>query len=196
MTGTRNDYANGAMEQVVADCFGALLAAIRRSEQRWRDHAVEALRDHDDARAGEYLVAVQRTAEAAGEVEALFNKRKDTWSAPPAITASAPRMPHPKGTGSRLRVHLNGKVLEYSSAAETFARTIAEIGVERVARLGKTLSGIPLIASSAAPDYQQQFALGEHHICTHSNTQTKKRLLDQIATELGIPLRVEITSEK
>lgn len=194
MTEIRKDNAHGPMEQSVVDCFVTLLAAIRNSEERWRDRLLEAGGNRDKARSDECMVAVQRTAEAGGEVETLFNKWKSRWPTVPAIPVPpAPPSP-PKSPRSKLRVHINGKVLEHSTAAETFARTLAEIGIERVARLGKTLSGIPLVSKSAAPDYQEQFVLGEYRICTHANNPTKKRVLDQIANELKIPLKVEIST--
>jgi hypothetical protein len=193
MTEIRKDNANGPMEQAVADCFDTLLAAIRKSEDSVRDRAAEAVRNRDDARARDYLAAVQRTVEAGGEVEALSNKWKSRLPAVPAIPAPPTLPSHPKGPRSKLRVHLNGDILEYSTAKETFARTIEKIGIEPVARLGKTLSGFPLVSKFAAP-YQEQFVLGEYRICTHANNRTKKRRLNQIATELGVSLKVEITA--
>ena len=103
--------------------------------------------------------------------------------------------PHSKRPGSKLRVHLNGKVIEFSDAAETFARAIEDIGIERVTRLGKVLSGIALIGTVKAAGYQQQFMIGEYYVCTHSNTPTKKRLLEEIGAELRVPLHAEITSD-
>jgi hypothetical protein len=193
MTEIRKGNANGPMEQAVADCFDTLLAAIRKSEESLRDRVAEAVRNRDDTRAREYMATIQLAVESAGEVEALSNRWKSRLPAVPAIPAPPTQPSHPKSPRSKLRVHLNGKVLEYSTAAETFARTIAEIGIERVAHLGKKLSGIPLVSKVAAPDYQEQFVLGEYRICTHANNRTKKRLLGQIAAELRILLKVEIT---
>ncbi|MEK7995660.1 MAG: hypothetical protein AAB403_17815 [Planctomycetota bacterium] len=196
MTEKSNGHANVAMDQAAADCFGALLTAIRTSADEWRMRAAEALLDRDDARAEECLRAIQRITEAADEVETVYHKWKDRWPTLAAAPATTPSLaPHTKRPGPKLRVHLNSKVIEYSGAAETFARTIEAIGIERVARLGKVLSGIALVGTSKATGYQQQFAIGEFYVCTHSNTQTKKRLLEEIASELRVPLRVEITSE-
>jgi hypothetical protein len=190
MTEIRKDNANGPMEQAVADCFDTLLAAIRKSEESLRDRVAEAVRNRDDARAREYMATIQLAVESAGEVEALSNKWKSRLPTVPAIPAPPTQPSHPKGAGSKLRVHLNGQALEYPTAAETFARTIEKIGIEQVAHLGKTLCG-PLIGTSVVPG-RGQFVVGQYRICTHSNTQTKKRLLDEIGTELRIPLKVEI----
>ena len=196
MTDKGNGHPNSAMDQAVADCFGALLAAIHTSADEWRARATEALQARDDARAQDFLRASQRITEAAGEVETVYHKWKDQWPVLAAAPAAARTpAPHTKRPVSKLRVHLNGRVIEYRYAAETFARTIEAIGIERVARLGKVLSGIALVGTSKATDYQQQFAIGKFYVCTHSNTPAKKRLLEEIAAELGVPLRVEIISQ-
>lgn len=197
MTEKSNGHANAARDQAVTDCFSAVLAAIYTTADDWRMQAAEALLDRDDSRAQECLRAIERIMEAAGEVETIYRKWKDRWPAAAAAPATAPSLaPHPKRPGSKLRVHLNGKVIEYSDAAETFARSIEDIGIERVTRLGKVLSGIALIGTSKATGYQQQFAIGKFYVCTHSNTQTKKRVLEEIAAEVGVQLRVEVSSEK
>ncbi len=196
MTDKGNGHPNSAMDQAVADCFGALLGAIQTAADEWRMRAAEALLDRDDARAQDCLAAIKRIGEAAEEVETVCRRWKDRWPVLPAAATARPSPhPHTKRPGSKLRVHLNGKVIECSDAAETFARTIEAIGIERVARLGTVLSGIALIGTSKATDYQQQFAIGEFYVCTHANNQTKKRLLEEIAAELGVPLGVEIISQ-
>jgi hypothetical protein len=196
MTQKQDSDSNMAKDQAVMDCFGTLLAAIYASADDRRMHAAEALLDRDDARAQGCLQAIEIITEAAGEVGTICQKWKDRWLAPAPAPATAPGLtPHPKRPGSKLRVHLDGTVIESSHAAETFARTIEDIGIERVARLGKILSGIPLIGTAKAADYQQQFMIGGFYICTHSNTPTKKRLLEEIGAELRVPLRAEIISD-
>jgi len=166
------------------------LAAILRAEEHRRDDAIEALGKRDDAGARECMATVQRIAQIAEELQVLYQK----WETirPESASSEPPPLPRPKGGRSQLRAHLNGKVLECWTAAETFARTIEEIGIARVQNLGKALSGIPLIQTSPASGYQNQFKVGGFYICTHSNTRTKERLLNEIANELGIGLRVEI----
>jgi hypothetical protein len=196
MTQKQNSDVNMAKDQVVVDCFGALLAAIYAFADDRRMHAAEALLDRDDAGAQGFLQAIVSITETAGEVETSSQKWKDRWLAPASAPVTVPDLtPHPKRPGSKLRVHLDGKAIQSSHAAETFARTIEDIGIERVARLGKGLSGIPLIGTAKAADYQQQFMIGGFYICTHSNTPTKKRLLEEISAELRVPLHAEIISD-
>jgi len=77
MTEKSNSHADASMDQPVADCFGALLAAIYTSADDWRMRAAEALQARDDARAQECLLAIQRIMEAADEVETVYHKWKD-----------------------------------------------------------------------------------------------------------------------
>ena len=196
MSAISNGNSNSAMDQTVAERFDALLAAIHASADDWRRRTNEALSDRDDMGAQECLAAVQQITEAAGEVETVYQMWKGRWP----VRAASPRTgqsvrPHTKHLGEKLRVSLSSKVFEYPTAAETFARTLEEIGIEQVARLDKTLSGIPLIAMSKVPTYQQQFAIGQFYVCTHSNTREKKHLLEEIAAELGVALSVEIISK-
>lgn len=196
MTEKSTGSSSATMDEAVAHCFGAVVAAIHAAADDRRMQAAEALLDCDDARAQECLASIESIMETAREVEVIYHKCKERWPALVVVHATTPNVvPHPKRPGSKLRVHLNGKAIEYSDAAETFARSIDQIGIERVARLGRVLSGIPLVGRSRAAGYQQQFAVGQFYVCTHSNTQTKKRVLEEIAADLGVQIRVEVSSE-
>jgi hypothetical protein len=179
------------IDRAVADCFDALLDALRRCADDHRAWAAEALGKRNDAVAKRCLHAVEHIMETIDKVEAVYRNCKDGWPSPPP---PPPPTPCPRRRRSTLRVHLNHKVIEFPTAAETFARAIEEIGVERVAHLNKVLCGIPLISTSEVGSYQEQFRIGKFKICTHSNTKEKKRLLEKIAVELGVPLRVEIVT--
>lgn len=195
MSENSNARPTAGMDRPVVECFDALIAAINNAADGWRMRAAEAYLDRDDAGAQECARAIKCIAEAAADAETLYDKLKRSWPAASTPFAFRSLAHNRKRPGSKLRVQLNGNIIEHPDAAETFARTIEEIGIERVARLGKTLSGIALIGTSRATDYQQQFAIGDFYVCTHSNTQTKKSVLDQIAAELGLHLRAEVVSE-
>jgi hypothetical protein len=88
-------------------------------------------------------------------------------------------------------VRLNGRTIECPTAAETFATAVAEIGAKRVMDLGLRLCGIPLVSRERTGEYQSQHEVDGYFICTHSNTDDKRRLLDEIASGLEIPMTVE-----
>jgi hypothetical protein len=83
-------------------------------------------------------------------------------------------------------------VIERPTAAETFATALELMGLERVAPLGKRLSGIALVSKIPGDGYQSQIRKGDWYITTHSDTADKKKLLQDIGAELNIPVRVEV----
>ena len=86
----------------------------------------------------------------------------------------------------------NGEEINHKISATTFAEVIEKLGIERVKGLNK-VDIIPLISTSKHPNYIQRKS-GRYYIMTNNNTKKKKVLLEQIATDLGEPLRVEIVN--
>ena len=100
-----------------------------------------------------------------------------------------------KKTLTRLVVTMpNGTEIAHSNASDTFVEVIQKLGIPEVENLNKTCNGVPLISTSDNPTYTQR-KLGKYYIITHSQTQTKKRLLEEIASDLGITLKVEIVQK-
>jgi hypothetical protein len=58
--------------------------------------------------------------------------------------------------GGRLRVTVVGKVIQENTLAETFVEALKVFGLERVAKLDKKVTSIPLIARTPTKDYQTQ----------------------------------------
>lgn len=99
--------------------------------------------------------------------------------------------PHTKGRKTTLRVTLkSGRVVQRPTAASTFADVIEQLGFESVRKLGLAVSGVPLIDIKRHDKYNQE-RRGPFFIATHSNTKTKKELLEQIGRRLGKPLSIE-----
>lgn len=88
---------------------------------------------------------------------------------------------------------LNGEVINHKRASNTFVEVIEKLGIERVKDLNKKYI-IPLISDSEHPKYNQGKS-GNYYIMTGSSTKTKKRLLDEIALDLGVRLDVEIVDK-
>ncbi|MBK1886297.1 MULTISPECIES: hypothetical protein [unclassified Marinobacter] len=100
--------------------------------------------------------------------------------------------PHSKGARTALRVTLaNGCVIQSNTAAQTMADTIEYFGVENVRALQFTVNGIELVSTSKHPKYGQT-RVGNFFICTHSNTESKKKMLERLAIKLNRPLTVEV----
>lgn len=96
------------------------------------------------------------------------------------------------GARKKLRVTLAGKVFQESKATDTFVNVLECIGLERVAKLNKRLSGIPLVSKTAKTDYQSQRKVGGWYITTHSSVNDMKKLLDEIGKELDLLMTVTV----
>ena len=102
-----------------------------------------------------------------------------------------PSRPLSKGPPTRLVVTMpSGEKVAYGAGADTFAKVIEKIGIERVRNLRQTY-GISLISTSRHPKYAQR-KIGQYYILTQINTQRKKQILETIASNLGVRLEVEI----
>lgn len=93
--------------------------------------------------------------------------------------------------GGRLRVTVAGKVIQQHTLAETFAETLKVFGLERVAKLDKIVTSIPLIARTPTKDYQTQVRCDGWFITTHVNKVTATTVLKEIAKALNMPLKIE-----
>ena len=100
--------------------------------------------------------------------------------------------PHKKGPRTNLRITLpNGRVIQRPTAAQAMADAIEAIGLDRVKSLGLTVSGVPLVGTDKHPKYGQT-PVGKFLICTHSNTKSKKDILQNVVKSLGADIRVEV----
>ena len=106
---------------------------------------------------------------------------------------SAPVDPNPgRAARTRLKVTFpDGLVIQEETAALTFALVIERLGMEQVASLGWRVNSEPLMSRHQSQNYYQE-KVGSWFIMTHSNTNYKKRILDGLAMQLGVPIRVEI----
>jgi len=94
-------------------------------------------------------------------------------------------------SGGRLRVRISGKVIEEGTIAETFVETLKVFGLDKVARLNKVVTSIPLIGRQQATGYQSQRHCNGWYITTHVNKQTATTVLEEIGRELQMPVKIE-----
>ena len=94
-------------------------------------------------------------------------------------------------SGGGLRVRVAGKVIEEGTIAETFVETLKVFGLDKVARLNKVITSIPLIARQQATGYQAQKQCNGWYITTHVNKSSAKILLEEIAKALNIEVKIE-----
>ena len=88
----------------------------------------------------------------------------------------------------------NGEKVNHKVSATTFVEVIEKLGIERVRGLNK-VDIIPIISTHKDDKYNQHQS-GQYYIMTHNSNKKKKRLLEEIASELGEPLlKVEIVEK-
>ena len=85
----------------------------------------------------------------------------------------------------------NGTEIDHSNASDTFVEVIEMLGIQQVKNLNKMLSGFALISTANHLTLTQREVDG-YYLVTHSDTKTKKGLLEEIARDLGVTLKVEI----
>jgi hypothetical protein len=85
----------------------------------------------------------------------------------------------------------DGTEIHHQVAAETFAATLNKLGLERVRSLNKKVNGFPLVSNERSDKYDQVKS-DTLLVMTHSNTESKKRMLEEIAKELAVLLKVQI----
>lgn len=93
--------------------------------------------------------------------------------------------------GSLLRVTLAGNVIEEPTIKETFVKTLRVFGLDRVAKLNKTVTSVPLLARTPVNGYQNQRRCDGWFITTHVNMYTAKNVLEEIGRQLNMPVKVE-----
>ncbi|WP_411728278.1 hypothetical protein [Methyloglobulus sp.] len=93
--------------------------------------------------------------------------------------------------GCLLRVTVADKVIEEATIKETFVKTLRAFGLERVARLNKVVSSVPLLARTPVNGYQNQRRCDGWYITTHVSMQTATTVLEDIGKQLNMPLKVE-----
>ena len=81
----------------------------------------------------------------------------------------------------------DGRWISEDTAIDTFIEVIKELGIEEVKKLDLSVNGIPLVADCDYPDKAQrkvEIETGTYYIVSGTNTEKKKRILDNIAVWL------------
>lgn len=98
-----------------------------------------------------------------------------------------------KSKKTRLSVSFpDGVIIERTYAYETFVEAIQKIGIEKVADLGMTWVGLPLVSKEKDNFYNQHEIDKGWWIVTHSATNQKRLQLEEISQKLNIGLKVDI----
>lgn len=84
----------------------------------------------------------------------------------------------------------DGHPIRCESQAKTFGLVIETLGTARVRDLGKTVGRRDLVSNHRV--YPSCYPSGPYYIFTNMNVESKKALLEEIASDLPVSLQVEI----
>lgn len=127
-----------------------------------------------------------------GKVDQLLNEWEIGFDPVTRTRANMPKLPFQekkhrfKRTKRRLHVLFkDGSELKEYHATDTFVQTLEKIGIETIEQLGISVRGVPLVGSSNATQYTLR-RVGAKYIITHSSTDEKKKILDEISSRLNL----------
>ena len=154
---------------------------------RWEMYEVFKKADLEDKK----LMAFQLSQQSAQKcvLQAL-----QIWKENPIFEHPEPAAKTEEGkkTSSRLTVTMPDEtVIAHAIARDTFAEVIEKIGIQKVEKLNLVCRKAPLISTSDDPKYKTR-RFGKYHIMVFSSNKEKKRLLEKIASELDVSLKVEL----
>jgi hypothetical protein len=138
---------------------------------------------------------LQRFIEETNNLLDRWHKNLETTSSHENKQISYKKTNLTKNSPTILSVMLSGKKIQEKTASDTFITAIENMGIERVASLGKKLSGIPLLSNVKSTGYHTQRKCGSWYVTTHSSTKNMKILLEEIGRSLKIPIQVEIVEK-
>ena len=116
----------------------------------------------------------------------------DEAPAPPShVVSGQAETPTGRKSPTRLVVTMeDGERIDRRAATDSFVEAIEKLGIERVRNLGHNVGRFSLISTSQS--HSRQRKSGRYYIMIHNTTTAdKKQLLETIASQLGVQLKVE-----
>lgn len=187
------------LPEAIADKTAELFNSIKHAKDDLQIECAEVSLNGDFSRLALLTAKHGNLLELEAEIVSVlkvFEKKQKTNS---KVKPSQPKfssIDRTRKSGGHIRVTLTGKIIEEGTIANTFVETLRVFGFDRVARLNKIASGIPLFAKTPTTSYQTQQHIGEWYITTHVNKQTARSILEDISKELNMPIRIEIVEHR
>lgn len=102
----------------------------------------------------------------------------------PEVTTTRKKAPPSPALSVRLS---DGSLISENSSTATFIKALSIAGLSRLADLGLVLSGDPLVSAVQSSRYPSASkAIDGFWVMTHSDTGTKKKLLQKVSLALGL----------
>ncbi|ANE54732.1 hypothetical protein [Methylomonas sp. DH-1] len=180
------------LPETVNHQFNQLFAAIGQAGDDLKLAIAEA------SMAGNFAL-VTANVENCQRLQALENAlhncldQFDTASAPTSVvrTNSRRHKHRTRKPSGLIRVRIGGKTVLEPNINRTFVEALKVFGLERVARLNKKITSIPLLARQPANGYQAQTPCNGWYITTHVNRANAASLLQEIGNELNVPVKID-----
>ncbi|MDQ6632792.1 MAG: hypothetical protein M3Y82_13720 [Verrucomicrobiota bacterium] len=180
----------------IAAAFEIIMDEIQTEADKIAERGTAAFKTRDYSEAQKLGDVGHRLDEFRKKVDTLLSE----WQAGIDVTYrrnfSIKALPESKQTkrrkNTKLRVRFaDGPEIEEYFAADTFALAIKELGIDRIEKLGYLDNGEPLISPRMHPTYQHR-KFGDKYLSTHSSTERKKDMIEQIAKQLGRKVTVTV----
>ena len=127
-----------------------------------------------------------------------FLKSRERENSYPA-EVSFPLSPRRTNKGSRGHLVVTmptGEKIDHDIGADTFVEVIEKLGMEKVKNLGDKATRSPIILTSKSDNVNlNPRKSGRYYIRTRGTVEWKKKILEKIASELGVRLQIEIVSK-
>ena len=181
------------LPETVTHKFIELFMVMNNAADDLKMAGADALLLGDFAQVGNITDACRQLQMLEMDIKAIVNNSDAKYT---ARSTEKPRFYKKDGNrtrkqGSLLRVTVAGKVIEESTIKETFVKTLRVFGLDRVAKLNKTVTSVPLLARTPVNGYQNQRRCDGWFITTHVNMVTAKNVLEEIGKQLNMPVKVE-----
>ena len=193
ITAIRNDYQRVSKQREIEARLPEAWSKLLQDEDEFSEFLMEAMAGKTESLCG----ARPTTEQVIDFLKSLERKTESDWIGETTQSGSGNTSYHQQTSSVRqglVVIMPNREVINHSRASDTFVEVIEKLGIEKVRDLNKKYI-IPLISDSKHPKYNQARS-GNYYIMTNSNTETKKRLLDEIASDLGVYLDTKIVDKK
>lgn len=186
------------LPEPVSTKFTELFAVLHHATDDLKQAGTDATMDGKFSQVEYYIQSCRRLQALGEEVKSALNRFESNQPIRTVVKTTAHKnaMNRTRKSGGRIRVVLANRIVEKPTIAETFFETLKVFGLDRVAKLNKVVSSIPLVARAPVINgYQAQRRYGDWYVTTHVNKQNATNLLEEIGSQLNIPVKVE-TVEK
>ncbi len=181
------------LPEIVTTKFTELFAALHSATDDLKMAGADACLDGDFSQVAALNDSCRKLQAFEAEIKTTVNKFASNYNVRTTEKVSFHKKDRnrTRKLGCLLKVTVAGKVIEEATIKETFVKTLRTFGLERVAKLNKVVTSVPLLARTPVNGYQNQRCCDGWYITTHVNMQTAKTVLEEIGKQLNMPVKVE-----